>query len=152
MPKISFLIVSSTLGKNRGTSQAILQHLNGIYESLDGDEVMFSMYLDFHKAFNSVDHEILLEKLQYYGIRGLPLTWFKSYLTDRKQIVSVNDVISGTGHITHSVPQGSNLGPLFFLIFINDLPKCTNFFKFLMFADDCAITCNFPKNELSFAT
>ena len=137
--------------QNRGTSQAILQHLNGIYESLDGDEVMFSMYLDFHKAFDSVDHEILLEKLQYYGIRGLPLTWFKSYLTDRKQIVSVNDVISGTGHITHSVPQGSNLGPLLFLIFINDLPKCTNFFKFLMFADDCTITCNFPKNELSFA-
>ena len=135
----------------RSTSQAISRHTDYIYESLDGDKIVFSMYLDFKKAFDSVDHVILLDKLSFYGIRGLAHSWFKSYLSNRKQYVNLNNINSVISSVTHSVPQGSNLGPLLFLIYINDLPKCTDHFEFLMFADDCTITCEIPKNEISIA-
>ena len=88
------------------------------------------------KAFDTVDHKILLHKLEYYGIRGVCNDWFKSYLSDRKQFVSINGYNSDLMPVDCGVPQGSVLGPLLFLIYINDLHKAIQYCKVHHFADD----------------
>ena len=92
--------------------------------------------MDLQKAFDTVDHEILLSKLDYYGIRGISNNWFKSYLSNRKQFVSINGYDSGLAEIKCGVPQGSVLGPLLFLLYINDLNQAIKFCKVHHFADD----------------
>lgn len=134
--------------RNKGTTQALLKHTNYIYESLDNNNFVFAMYLDLRKAFDSVDHEILLSKLYHYGIRGLPLDWFRSYLSNRQQCVIVNEVCSSPQLLTHSVPQGGNLSALLFSLYINDLPSVTNFFECVMYADDCAFSSSITRENL----
>lgn len=123
--------------------------LQGIYDTLDDGDLYFSMFLDFRKAFDCVSHDILLSKLAYYGVRGVPLEWFRSYLTCRKQSVVVGGVRSPERFVTCGVPQGSILGPLLFLLFINDFPESTNYFKFSLFADDSTVSCRIPRKQLS---
>ena len=104
--------------------------------ALDDGNFACGIFIDLQKAFDTVDHHILLKKLEYYGIRGLANNWFRSYLTNRQQFVSINGFDSAKKCMKYGVPQGSVLGPLLFLIYINDLNKAIKFSKTHHFADD----------------
>ena len=124
----------------KSTSLAILHFLNFVYPSLDSNNCVLSVFCDFSKAFDSVNLSILLHKLYHYGIRGFCHDWFKTYLTDRKQYVSISNSKSSYLEISHGVPQGSVLGPLLFLLFINDMPNSSNILNFTLFADDSTLS------------
>ena len=94
------------------------------------------VFADLKKAFNTADHNIVLEKLDYYGIRGAPKDWFYSYLDSQKQYDTLNGSNSSIKPILTGVPQGSVLGPLLFLIYINDLCKCVKYSEIHLFADE----------------
>ena len=122
------------LGK-RSTVTQLLSYLDKCADSISESKVVDVIYFDFAKAFDTVPHRRLLKKLNAYGIRGLTLDWIKSFLSDRHQYVKVNDKLSKEGKVLSGVPQGSVLGPLLFVMYINDLPEVTNSDMYL-FADD----------------
>ena len=107
-----------------------------IEEALQENEFAIGIFCDLSKAFDTLDHDVLLQKLDHYGIRGKWYTWLKSYLAHRKQFVDLNGEVSSTKNISVGVPQGSILGPLLFLIYINDLPAALKKLIAIMFADD----------------
>ena len=99
------------------------------------------LFLDLKKAFDTVDHHILLSKLELCSIKGTSLKWFESYLSGRNQIWSVNSRVSSVRQLKCGVPQGSNLGLILFLLYINNLPNCLETTKANLFADDTNLTC-----------
>ena len=107
-----------------------------LIKSLENGEFVIGVFLDFSKAFDTVDHAILLSKLSHYGIRWSALQWFQSYLSNRKQYVTYNGVSSPVNNITCGVSQGFILGPLMFLLYINDLGHVCSSTTSILFADD----------------
>ena len=99
----------------------LISLIETIKKYLDDGEIVCGVFIDSQKAFDTVNHEILLEKLKHYGIRSKQNDWFRSFLTNRKQYVSMEGFFSQTKIVKCDVPQGSTLGPLLFLIYINDL-------------------------------
>ena len=135
-------ILSSTqygFRENHSTELAILEFQNRIIKNLNRKKHSIGLFLDLSKAFDSLQHDILLKKLEHYGIRGISLNWFKSYLSDRQQFVAFKNINSDISHVSCGVPQGSILGPVLFLLYVNDLANTLNNAKFVLFADDTNI-------------
>ena len=118
------------------TTHALIHMTEAIRSALDSGAVTCGIFVDFQKAFDTVNHDILLKKLDHYGFRGVINNWFRSYLTDRKQKVVINGFESENKNLLHGVPQGSVLGPILFLIYINDLHRCIKYSTTYHFADD----------------
>ena len=101
-----------------------------------GIPLNLSIFLDLSKTFDTIDHSILINKLNHYGVKGIPLNLIKNYLQNRKQTVQYASTMSNYLPISTGIPQGSILGPLLFIIYVNDLPRASNMFNFIMYADD----------------
>src|SRR5688572_25116786 len=118
------------------TSMALLDVQDKIAGAMDDNKFSLGIFFDLAKAFDTVDHSILIAKLENYGVRGVPLEWFKSYLDQRHQSVYCRGCLSKTLLIKCGVLQGSILGPLLFLLYSNDLPDSSALLHFILFADD----------------
>ena len=118
------------------TEHAVLSIIDQVQLAIEDHVYSCGIFLDFSKAFDTVNHQILLTKLDYFGIRGVVKDWFTSYLRNRTQFVSLGAVTSDIQPVSCGVPQGSVLGPLFFLIYVNDFHNCSKLLDFHLFADD----------------
>ena len=125
--------------KLHSTESAVLQFIDRILNHLDNNRLPLAIFIDLSKAFDTIDHDILLHKLAFYGIRNTSLNWFRSYLSERSQFVIFNETSSSLLPNTVGVPQGSILGPLLFIIYMNDLCNVTNNFKPILYADDTTL-------------
>ena len=126
--------------QGKSTTNAIVTFTEYIYNSLNKGNHDISLFIDLKKAFDTINHNILLQKLHHYGFRGIALQWLKSYLENRIQCVKIGNSLSNQTEINIGVPQGSILGPLLFLLYINDLPNASNLFSTILFADDTTIS------------
>ena len=126
--------------KHHSTSYALTCLYDKISSAIDNKEYTVGIFIDLSKAFDTADHDILLSKLEHYGIRGTALSWFESYLNNREQHVEFNGHRSELWRIKCGVPQGSILGPLLFLVYFNDLCNVSKVVDFILFADDTNIS------------
>lgn len=161
---ISFFERCSILCKNQygfrrelSTVDAIIECSEFICANIEQHKHVISVFIDYSKAFDTINHEILLDKLELYGIRDVALSLFRSYLSGRRQCVRVGESLSGYNHLTVGVPQGSVLGPILFITYINDFPKVSPALNSVLFADDTTVSaahlnfvdlCNFVNVEL----
>ena len=134
--------------ENHWTELATVELLDHIMSALDHKELPISIYIDLSKTFDTLDNSILIDKLSHYGIKYNALKWFSSYLSNRTMFVEIDNAKSSVRHLTTGVPQGCILGPLLFLIYMNDISNSSSLFKFIMFADDTnlftTIECTLP--------
>ena len=135
----------------RSCEHALLNAQNVILDSLSKKQIGLLLLVDYSKAFDMIEHKILLKKLDHYGVRGIVLKWFESYLSNREQYVSIKNSKSSTRPIKYGVPQGSILGPLLFIVYINDMPKICQNAHFILYADDANIFVTGDTVEETFA-
>ena len=128
--------------QKHSTQQAIIMLVDKITRSLDSGDIVISVFFDLKKAFDTVDHHILFKKIYAYGIRGKVLKWFHSYLFNRSQYVIYDDMQSETHHVKCGVPQGSIMGPLLFIIYMNDICNVSKFLYTILYADDTCVLLN----------
>ena len=121
------------------TELAVTELIDRVLLNIDNKQVPFAVFMDLSKAFDTLDHKILIDKLHHYDIRGISLMCFESYLYKRTQYVEIDNFKSSPQTITTRVPQGSILGPLLFLIYMNDIPQASSLFKFILYADDTTL-------------
>ena len=135
------LLYDSQYGFRDGhsTELASIELIDRITLDLDKGKILISIFLDLSKAFDTLDHVILLQKLNYCGIKSVELNLFKDYLQNRTQYVSYDKTNSDMYHISTGVPQGSILGPLLFIIYINALCNASELFKMIIYADDTTL-------------
>ena len=139
--------------EKHSTQLAALELIDRITHELDMGNTPINIYIDLSKAFDTLDHTILISKLQHYGITGAALQpgllqLLVSYLSNRKQFVQYGDVLSQKTDILMEVPQGSILGPLLFIIYINDMVHSSELFKFINFADDTTLITNLNNEDM----
>ena len=142
------ILYPKQFGFQRGHSaeHGIVKLANQVYESFERNKYILGVFIDLSTAFDTVNHSVLIKKLQMYGVRGVNLAWFRSYLANRKQYISLgHDRKTDTQNIICGVPQGSILGPLLFLLYVNDLPNFS-VLEPIMFADDTNLF--FEKTDL----
>ena len=125
--------------RNHSTYMALIQLVNKITSAMDNRESTAGVFLDLSKVFDTIDHHILLNKLDHYGIRGHSFNWVSSYLANRMQLVQFTSTCSQPEPIVCDIPQGSILRPLLFIIYINNLPNASNLLKTFLFADDTSL-------------
>ena len=132
------LIFTSQYGfrKLHSTELASIELIDRIAQYMDSGKLPLSIFLDLSKAFDTLDHSILLDKLKFYGISKTPLKWFQSYLRSRQQFVEFDGTCSGNTFINTGVPQGSIIGPILFLIYMNDIHTASDKFDMILYADD----------------
>ena len=140
------LLTSSQYGFLPGLStvDAVYSIVNGIYDAFDRGETPVGVFLDLKKAFDTIDRNKLLQKLKVYGIEGTELNWFRSYLSARRQLVAFRDETSTVQKVDYGVAQGSIVGPLLYVIYINDIVACSDKLQFTMYADDSSCSLSSP--------
>ena len=126
--------------RGKSTQDALIQFSKLLYSEIEKSNSILSIFIDFSKAFDTVPREILLKKLECYVIRGNINKWFSDYLSNRYQKTNISGSLSSTAKIKLGVPQGSVLGPILFLLFINDLPNISTIFHTILFADDSTMS------------
>ena len=138
------ILSDSQYGFRTGMSMvhAAAELVEQISSAIDGQSCCAGVFIDLKKAFDTVDHELLVEKLNVYGIRGIANKWLQNYLTNRKQYVVIDDHSSDLLDMTCGVPQGSVLGPILFIIYINDICNVSDVVKCVLFAEDTNIFCS----------
>ena len=143
------VITNSQYGfrKKHSTEYTAIELVDRIIEKLDRNKVPFNIYIDLSKAFDMIDHNILLFKLNHYGTRNGALNLLESYFMGRKQYCHFRSTDSAMLNIHKGVPQGSILGPLLFILYINDFIYSTDKFDFLMYADDTTLFSTYDKFE-----
>ena len=138
--------------RGRSTEHAMIDLVQQIVSAIERKCFSLGLFLDLTKAFDTISHQILLKKMHCYGIRGVPNDWFKSYLSDRQQYVQLQNSCSSSKSINFGVPQGSVLGPLLFLIYINDMPTISTIMDYILFADDTTALFNSASLDDLFST
>ena len=130
------------MGRGGHTASAIIELTEEITNAMDESKYTIGVFIDLKKAFDTINHKILIQKLNHYGVRGFAADWVKSYLEDRKQLVVVDGVQSMSKSIRCGVPQGSILGPTLFLLYINDICNISEVLRCILYADDTSIFCS----------
>ena len=147
------ILTPRQFGFRRGlsTENALHALFTDIYEAFSNNKIAVGILLDLSKAFDTVNHRILLHKLQLYGIRGAAYLWFESYFKNRFQYVSMSGVCSDRLEINCGVPQGSIVGPILFVLYMNDIIRSSTLLKFTMYADDTSLIFDTDRLDLSIS-